>query len=164
MRPRLRPIALVAGVLALIVLLVRRDRPSRPAASGAWSSAAPAPAEPPGIVEARRASPPVEVREEPEHPHPLTPERIRIHHENRLVGAMNDAVDLQDGARLRTLLDEYRENYPEDPSQLEEGYELIAGCLERPGTESQARARRYYDEERGSILRLFVARHCLAIE
>jgi hypothetical protein len=98
------------------------------------------------------------------HSHPMTPKRIWIQHENQLVGAMNDAVDLADGPRLRRILTTYRERYPEDPSQLEEGYGLIADCLEHPSAQSKAAAQRYYDEERGSILRLFVARHCLQAE
>jgi hypothetical protein len=95
------------------------------------------------------------------YPHPITPERIRIQQENQILGAMNDAMDLSDGARLRKILNEYREQYPEDPNQLQEGYQVIADCLERPGAASAAVGQRYYDEERGSILRRFVARHCL---
>lgn len=30
---------------------------------------------------------------------------------------------------------------------LQEGYELIANCLERPGAETRAIAQRYYDEQ-----------------
>jgi hypothetical protein len=81
-----------------------------------------------------------------------------------IVGAMNDAMDLEDGARLRQILAVYRERFPEDPSQLQEGYGVIADCLERPSADARAAAQRYYDEERGSILRLFVGRHCLAVE
>jgi hypothetical protein len=98
---------------------------------------------------------------EPVHPHPITPERIRIQHENQLIGAMNDAMDLEDGARLRKILRSYQEEYPEDPSQLQEGYRVIADCLEHPSQETKAAGRRYYDEERGSVLRVFVERHCL---
>jgi hypothetical protein len=108
------------------------------------------------------AAPPVdEVATEPMHPHPITPERERIQGENRLIGAMNDAMDLSDGPSLRKILDEYRHGYPEDPSGLQAGYAIVADCLERPGTESRAAAARYFETERGSILRRFVARHCL---
>ena len=94
-------------------------------------------------------------------PHPITPERIRIQHENQIIGALNDAVDLRNGALLRQILDDYRRRYPDDPNQLQEGYAIIADCLEHPGAGSTAAGQRYVDEKRGSILRRFVARHCL---
>ena len=97
----------------------------------------------------------------PLHPHPITPRHIRIQHENALIGQLNGAMDVEDGAGLRRLLDEYRREYPEDENQLQEGYGIIADCLEHPGDASRAAGRRYYDRERGSILRLFVQRHCL---
>ena len=95
------------------------------------------------------------------HPHPITPERERIQHENQLIGAMNDAMDLGDGPKLRIILNRYRDEYPEDPNQLQEGYRIVADCLEHPGLATRAAGQRYYDRERGSILRLFVGRHCL---
>jgi hypothetical protein len=121
-------------------------------------------AEVPRVTQASHERPdpaPVERREDLVHPHPITPERIRIQHENQLVGAMNDAMDLEDGPGLRKILNEYEEQYPEDPSQLQEGYRIIAECLEHPSAEAKAAGQRYYDEERGSLLRVFVARHCL---
>jgi hypothetical protein len=86
---------------------------------------------------------------------------VRIQRENGLIGAMNDAMDLADGPRLRKILNEYRTEFPEDPNQLQEGYRIVADCLEHPGPAATAAAQRYYDVERGSILRLFVGRHCL---
>jgi hypothetical protein len=96
-----------------------------------------------------------------EHPHPITAKHVRIQHENVLIGTMNDAMDLGDGATLRRFLKQYEDEYPEDPNDLQRGYRIIADCLERPGAESQAAGQRYYDVERGSILRVFVGRHCL---
>jgi hypothetical protein len=95
------------------------------------------------------------------HPHPITAEHIRIQHENELIGAMSDAIDLGDGATLRKILKRYEDEYPEDPNDLHQGYRIIADCLEHPGAESTAAGQRYYDVERGSILRVFVGRHCL---
>jgi hypothetical protein len=95
------------------------------------------------------------------HPHPITPERERIQHENQLIGALNDAMDVRDGARLRQILATYREQYPEDPNFLQEGYRLIADCLEHPGAATTSAGQRYFDQQRGSILRRMVQRHCL---
>jgi hypothetical protein len=95
------------------------------------------------------------------HPHPITPRHIRIQHENALIGQLNGAMDVNDGPGLRRLLDQYRDEYPDDENQLQEGYGIIADCLEHPGEASRAAGQRYYDRERGSILRLFVQRHCL---
>ena len=95
------------------------------------------------------------------HPHPITPERIRIQRENQLIGAMNDAMDLADGATLHKILEQYENEYPENPNDLQEGYRVIADCLEHPDAQSTAAGQRYYDVERGSILRVFVGRHCL---
>jgi hypothetical protein len=157
-------VGILLVLAAAVVEVVRRqDVPARP---GDIGSEEPAPAidlasatpEIPPPLEARRA----EGHED--HPHPLTRERVRIQHENQLVGAMNDAMDLEDGARLHEILTTYRERYPEDPSQLQEGYALIADCLEHPGSGARAAGQRYVDEERGSILRIFVARHCLGMK
>jgi hypothetical protein len=94
------------------------------------------------------------------HPHPITPEHARIFRENATIQALNDAMDDQDAATLRRFLARYRSEYPEDAQGLQQGYALIADCLEQqPG--SAAAAQRYFDEERGSSLRRFVRRHCL---
>ncbi|XYI02721.1 hypothetical protein ACMHYB_24405 [Sorangium sp. So ce1128] len=50
---------------------------------------------------------------------------------------------------------------PEDPDQLQDGYEIIAGCLETPGEESRAAAEGYYAEHRASTVRRFVRTVCL---
>ena len=94
-------------------------------------------------------------------PHPITPERARLQRELQLIGALNDAVDLADGARVRELVVRYREHDPTDEQGLQAGYEHIADCLEQPGEEARARAQQYYDRERASILRRYIRRHCL---
>jgi hypothetical protein len=104
---------------------------------------------------------PIDTHAGPVHPHPITPQHVRIQQENALIGALNDAMNLSDGPRLHELLDRYRAEYPEDPSQLQLGYQVIADCLERPGAESRGAATRYYEKHRGSIVRRFVGRHCL---
>jgi hypothetical protein len=100
---------------------------------------------------------PTDSHDGPMHPHPITPERERIQRENQLIGAMNDAMDLNNGPKLRRILDEYRANYPEDPNQLQEGYRIIADCLEHPGATSRATGQAYYDRARGASRRLFVS-------
>jgi hypothetical protein len=93
--------------------------------------------------------------------HPLTPERARLQRELQLIGALNDAVDLADGARVRELVARYREHDPSDEHGLQGGYEQIADCLEHPGEATRARAQTYYDRERASTLRRYIRRHCL---
>jgi hypothetical protein len=94
-------------------------------------------------------------------PHPLTPQHERIFRENNLIGNLNGAMDVKDVAGLRALLEQYRDEYPEDAHVLQDGYELIADCLERPGSETRAVAQRYYDEQLDSGLRRYIRRHCL---
>lgn len=93
--------------------------------------------------------------------HPITPEHQRIYRENNLIGDLNDAMDSADAAGLRSRLQQYRDEYPEDAHVLQDGYALIADCLERLGPETRARAQRYYDEELASGLRRYIRRHCL---
>ena len=95
------------------------------------------------------------------HPHPLTGERARIHHENNLIQGLNDAMDSKDPDRLRQVLAEYRQSHPEDPHRLQEGYALIADCLDQPGPASRVAGERYMKENRASTLRRFVERHCV---
>ena len=94
-------------------------------------------------------------------PHPITPEHERIFQENNLIGELNGAMDVKDVAGLRKLLQQYREEYPEDSHVMQDGYALIANCLERPGPETRAVAQRYYDEQLDSGLRRYIRRHCL---
>ena len=96
----------------------------------------------------------------PVHPHPITAQHARIFEENRLIGALNGAVDMGDAAGLRRLLAQYRADYPEDGQDAQGGYQAIADCLERPGADSRAAAQRWSDEHRGSTVRRFVARTC----
>jgi hypothetical protein len=94
-------------------------------------------------------------------PHPLTPQHERIFHENNLIGDLNGAMDVKDAAGLRRLLKQYRDEFPEDAHVLQDGYELIADCLEHPGPETRSKAQRYYDEQLDSGLRRYIRRHCL---
>ncbi len=96
------------------------------------------------------------------HPHPITPEHKRIFQENALLYQLNEAMDGKEVPRLRQLLKNYRDEYPEDPNQMQAGYALIADCLEHPGDATiRAAAQRYFKEEIASTLRRFVLRHCL---
>jgi hypothetical protein len=70
-------------------------------------------------------------------------------------------MDVRDGPGLRKLVNQYQQEFPDDPNQLLEGVRIIADCLERPGAASTAAGKRYDEQERGSILRRFVQRHCL---
>ena len=86
----------------------------------------------------------------PAHPHPITPQHLRIFAENRLVGAITGAIDVGDAAGVRRLLEQYRREYPEDNFDLQGGYALIADCLEHRTDETRAAAERWLDSHNGS--------------
>jgi hypothetical protein len=96
----------------------------------------------------------------PVHPHPITPQHQRIFAENRLIGALDGAMDVRDVAGMRRLLEQYRREYPEDDHQLQGGYAVIADCFERPGAPARAAAERWVAAHNGSPLKRFVNRHC----
>jgi pyruvate/2-oxoglutarate dehydrogenase complex dihydrolipoamide acyltransferase (E2) component len=186
---RRRPARLLLGVFIVLVLvggwwLIRGGRPDAapvaeppasetaaapsPVAAPSPAVAPPAPAPTGAAPEAPPPTPegpaaataPSDAGEELRPSHPITPTHMRIQRENNLLGSMNGAMDVEDGAGLRNLLDQYRQEYPDDPNQLQEGYGVIADCLQHPGPTATAAGHRYFDRERGSILRRFVARHC----
>jgi pyruvate/2-oxoglutarate dehydrogenase complex dihydrolipoamide acyltransferase (E2) component len=144
------------------------EAPAAPAAApadGATSATAtPTPTPTPTPADASATSSPVIAdggTEDLRPSHPLTPRHARIYRENNLIGAMEGAMDVRDGRGLRYLLQQYRSEFPEDPNQLQEGYGIIANCLEHPGPETTAAGQQYFDRERGSTLRKFVARYCM---
>ena len=94
-------------------------------------------------------------------PHPITPAHERIFKENNMLGALNAAMDLGNVAELRRLNREYREQYPEDSHVMQEGYDLIADCLERRTAANRIAAERFYDTQIASMLRRYVRIHCL---
>jgi hypothetical protein len=96
----------------------------------------------------------------PVHPHPITATHQRIFEENRLLGALGGAVEVADAAGIRQLLAHYRADYPEDAEDVQDGYQAIADCLERPGVETRLAAERWSDQHHGSTVRRFVARTC----
>jgi len=98
---------------------------------------------------------------EPPHPHPITPQHERIYRENQLTFSLDGAVDVEDVAGIRRLLAIYRQEFPEDSLVLQQGYEIIANCLERPGATTRDAAQQFYDIELASALRRHVRRHCL---
>ena len=162
-------------VLIALGLSVRRNEPKVVASMPSEPSEAPAPARAtspptpsaaptPPVVDAS-ASPGGLIAdastEELRPSHPLTPRHARIYRENNLIGAMEGAMDVRDGRGLRYLLQQYRSEFPDDPNQLQEGYGIIANCLEHPGPETTAAGQQYFDRERGSTLRKFVARYCM---
>jgi hypothetical protein len=99
--------------------------------------------------------------DETEHPHPITPQHRRIFEENNRLGAMDGAMDQGDFAALRRMNASYRRDYPEDDHDVQEGYELIADCLEERTPQTIAAARRFWQTHRASTLRRHVRRHCL---
>ena len=96
----------------------------------------------------------------PVHPHPITPEHARLFEENRLVAALNAAMDRRDTVAMRQLLAEYAQEYPKDPQLLQAGFAVIADCIDHPGQISTGAAQAYYVANKASILRRHVRRHC----
>ena len=76
------------------------------------------------------------------HPHPITPEHQRIQLENQYIQALNDAMDLRDGAKLRQLAARYRAQHFEDVDKLGEGYDIVAELPRAPGRRRRAPPRR----------------------
>ena len=97
-------------------------------------------------------------------PHPFTAERTAIQRQNAVIGALHDAMDARDPEQMRQLVEEYRELDPADVQQLQQGFELIADCLEYGDDESRREAATYYEEARASTVRRFVRRYCLEAE
>ena len=170
MPPRLNPRTrglLFGGIglllLLAVLLLFGRSEPheSEPAAPKQPAVPPPQPTAPPPS-----APPPPPDAQRPEADalppsHPITPAHERIQLENQYIQALNDAMDLRDGAKLRKLAAQYRAQGFKDVDKLGEGYELVADCLEHPGAASRAAAQAFFDRERGSTLRRHLHRHCL---
>jgi hypothetical protein len=97
----------------------------------------------------------------PMHPHPITPQHVRLYAENHLVGVLNGAMEVKDVPAMRRFLEQYRREYPEDDNDLQDGYAVIADCLEHPGAATRQAAERWLPLHNGSILKRFVNRHCL---
>lgn len=95
------------------------------------------------------------------HPHPVDAPRLAINRENNFNASMMGAMNVGDYLGLRALLEEYSMDYPEDEYRLQAGYRLIADCLEALTPERQEAARKYWQENRGSLVRRFIRRHCL---
>ena len=129
------------------------ESPRGPASDATSEAARPLPLMPAGPTSA-----PVTA---PHHPHPITATHQRIFRENNLLSALSGALDVRDAAGIRRLLAQYREEFPEDAHLVQDGYEVIANCLDQPSPNNQAAARRYYDEQLGSNIRRYVRRHCL---
>ena len=94
------------------------------------------------------------------HPHPITPMHQRLYAENRLVGAIEGAIDGKDAAEIRRLLEQYRREYPEDDQEVQDGYALIADCMDHAGASARAAAERWLDAHNGSTAKRYVLRYC----
>jgi hypothetical protein len=93
--------------------------------------------------------------------HPIDAKRTRIYRENAFNVALMGAMNSGDHLGLRALIEEYRQSYPEDEHQLQEGYGIVADCMERLTAGRQNAARDYWRHNRASIVRRFIRRHCL---
>ena len=95
------------------------------------------------------------------HPHPITPQHVRIYGENHLVGAIEGAMEVKDVKGMRRLLEQYRREYPEDDQEVQDGYAAIADCMEHPGAATRAAAERWIDSHNGSTAKRYVVRYCI---
>jgi len=93
-------------------------------------------------------------------PHPLDAEHARIDAVNRLIQTLNDAMSFRKVKEMREMLVEYRKLDPADEDATQAGYEVIADCIEFPGSASLTAAHQFYDTQRHSPLRRFVRRIC----
>ncbi len=93
--------------------------------------------------------------------HPLDPQRQHIYRENNFHASMMSAMNQGDVDGLRALVEDYRLAYPEDEFDLQDGYTVIADCLDRLTADRQERARHYWRTNRSSLVRRFIRRHCL---
>jgi len=96
------------------------------------------------------------------HPHYTTPQHERIFRENNLLGQLNGAMQVGDFIAMRRFNAEYRKDYPEDDHRVQEGYEIIADCLDDPTDARKARAERFWKTQRASMVRRYVRRYCLS--
>jgi hypothetical protein len=96
----------------------------------------------------------------PRRPHPITAAHQRNFEQINLVAELNGAMDLGDVDELRRANRKYREEYPE-ASLLQDGYDLIADCMENRSAAARAAATSYWDTQLASNLRRYVRRYCL---
>jgi len=96
------------------------------------------------------------------HPHYVTPQHERVFRENNLLGQLNGAMQVGDFIAMRRFNAEYRKDYPEDDHRVQEGYEIIADCLDEPTDARKARAERFWKTQRASMVRRYVRRYCLS--
>ena len=169
LRPRHEQVALSsAAVLPAVVSPAAVSVAATVRSPVAVSTAALARAAPPQALVAEpssvatSAADPLRDAPEPERPHPITAAHLRIFEENNRIAALNGAMDVEDFEALRRLNADYRRAYPEDEQLLQEGYDLIADCLERRTPSVVAAAERFWREKRSSSLRRYVRRHCLS--
>jgi hypothetical protein len=97
---------------------------------------------------------------EPRHPHPITPAHERNFRQLNRVAQLNSLMDVGDVDELRQMNRKYREEYPE-ASLYQDGYDLIADCLESRTSNTRAAAERYWSTQLASNLRRYVRRYCL---
>ena len=70
-------------------------------------------------------------------------------------------MEVKDVAGMRRLLAQYRREYPEDDQELQDGYGVIADCIEHPGAGPRAAAERWLDAHNGSTAKRYVLRYCV---
>jgi hypothetical protein len=95
----------------------------------------------------------------PRRPHPITPKHESIFRENAILGSLNGAMDVGDVDAMREMNRKYKIEFPQ-AGTLQEGYDIIADCIEQRSTQRRDRAESYYEEKRASTLRRYVRRYC----
>jgi len=97
----------------------------------------------------------------PSHPHPITSQHQRLYAENRFVGGIEGAIDARDPAEIRRLLEKYRREFPEDDQEVQDGYAIVADCMDHPGASARGAALQWIDAHNGSTAKRYVLRTCL---
>jgi hypothetical protein len=90
--------------------------------------------------------------------------RERIRRQNEVLQTVSDALDLGDAGKLRLMARTYREQNFEGANEIATGFEIIAECLDHPGSIAKAPAKYYDDNHRGSILQPYLRRACFPPE
>lgn len=103
-----------------------------------------------------------EPRDERGHaPHPITPQHLRNYRQTELLHDAWAAIKMHDFATGRQIVATHRTDYPGQWEDMNEGLEVVADCMQSPGPDTVARARRFYRERTASMMRKRIRRFCL---
>ena len=97
----------------------------------------------------------------PVHPHPITPQHQRIYARTAWSASSTAPWTSRTCRRCGSCSRSTGATTRKTTTMLQDGYAVIADCLEHPGEATRAAATQWAETHRGSTLRRFVNRHCL---